>query len=104
MAQKLHLRSHPEAILSVATTPPPSQRRSTRGPEAGAIPGGRSSSAEPRPAGPTAEPRAAGAIAEPRAAGAIAEPRAAGADRPEPASGAATVPCPGTCPPTAPGL
>ena len=42
MAQNVQRRSQPDAILSGATTAPPSLRRSTRGPEAGATPGGRS--------------------------------------------------------------
>src|SRR5690348_14050347 len=42
MAQKLQRRSHPEAILSGATRPSSSRRRSTRGPDAGATPSGRS--------------------------------------------------------------
>ena len=42
IAQKLHRRSHPDAILSGATGPPDSRRRSVRGPDAGASPGGRS--------------------------------------------------------------
>ena len=42
IAQKLHRRSQPDAIFSGATTPSPSLRRSTRGPDAGATPAGRS--------------------------------------------------------------
>ena len=42
MAQKVQRRSQPDAIFSGATTLPPSRRRSTRGPEAGATPSGRS--------------------------------------------------------------
>ena len=42
IAQNEHLRSQPDAIFSGAVTPPDSRRRIGRGPDAGAIPGGRS--------------------------------------------------------------
>src|SRR5450755_971412 len=76
IAQNVHLRSQPDAILSGATTPPPSLRRSTRGPDAGATPGGRSGISVPAPAA-TAGP-------------APADVAAFGA----PGAAVATVPCP----------
>ena len=47
MAQNEHRRSQPDAIFSGATGLPPSRRRSTRGPDAGATPSGRSAIAPP---------------------------------------------------------
>ena len=57
IAQNEQRRSQPEAILSGASGPPSSLRRSTRGPDAGATPGGRSGMpGPPGPGAPTAEP------------------------------------------------